>query len=1007
MIRHDQRRLAQGDGDALRAEQEPLGGGPGRRVAGRPAASPDAGASRSLVAEMARRLAVWSILAVSAVTGVGAWLAYADARQDALAQLGVRLGALSRSEAAVFRLARSNLDQFRNAFLAAYADPAVLPRPDFDRYFTRDADGATRLRREFYDGVLGPDGLPRAGTTAFMGSGAPPPDAELRRRLVLLYHMVAAYGPAWSGSFANLHVSLPENAMVIHWPGHPWGLDARHDLRMTELSVVKATLRSENPARLPVWSPLYFDDTAKQWTITLQLPMDHQGRHLGNASHDILLDEVVARLVEEQPSGAYRAILTEDGRVVVHQGRLSEANHRSGIIRVGELGDPVLSRVSALLSTQGPPVAGGAARVVEDAAPDFLVVAAPIEGPGWWLVSAYPRRLVDAEALRAAGYILALGAAFLLVVTGTLFVVLRASVARPVQVLGRAADRVAAGDYDSVADGAFPLPEALPNEVGQLARAFRAMAARIRDHGRHLEGLVRERTAALEAAKEQAEAAARAKSAFLATMSHEVRTPLNGVIGFNDLLLASPLTPEQREWATVVRDAGRSLLTVVNDVLDFSRAEAGMMPLADEPVDLAALARGSARIVGAAAADKGLALSVELGDGVPPWVRGDPQRLRQVLLNLLSNAVKFTERGGIALAVSAADGRLRLEVRDTGIGIPADRMDRLFQRFSQVDDATARRFGGTGLGLAICKAIVEHMGGRIGVDSTPGQGSRFWFELPLRPAEAPPRVAGPAARAAMPASRSVRVLVADDIATNRTLVAHYLTRAGHRVDLAADGAEALARVAAGDYGLVLLDVRMPGMDGPAAARAIRALPGPRGQVPILALTANTLPEEVAACRAAGMDGHLAKPVDRDALLEAVERWAGGGPAQPGPPGGEGTAPATGVAPVHDPVKWRALHATVGPDALAGLLSSLQAGVEQALAVLSDPGLDRGTASFQAHALKGMAASLGFTALARAGQALDEAARREGADLGPALAGVRAAAAESLAHMVTLRVRETA
>jgi|HubBroStandDraft_1064217.scaffolds.fasta_scaffold06289_2 PAS domain S-box-containing protein len=377
--------------------------------------------------------------------------------------------------------------------------------------------------------------------------------------------------------------------------------------------------------------------------------------------------------------------------------------------------------------------------------------------------------------------------------------------------------------------------------------------------------------AELETARRLAEEANRAKSDFLANMSHEIRTPMNGVIGFATLLLDHPLSTDQLRMVRLIKEAAAALLSIINDILDLSKIESGHLRLEAIPVDLREIAAGAAKMLEAQAAEKRLGLTVTVAEDVPEWVTGDPTRLRQLVINLLSNAVKFTTKGEAALTIRREAGeRIVVEVTDTGIGIAADGQHRLFQPFSQIDPSTTRRFGGTGLGLAICKRLAEAMPeGEIGVDSAPGRGSRFHFSA-LLPATASP---GHAPQSQTPSTRSARILVAEDIELNRMIVQSMLEGAGHAVTLVGDGAGAVEAVRRARYDLVLMDVHMPGMDGLAATRAIRAGNGESREIPIIALTASAMAEEVAQCRVAGMDDHLAKPIDRDLMLRTVAMWA--------------------------------------------------------------------------------------------------------------------------------------
>jgi PAS domain S-box-containing protein len=380
----------------------------------------------------------------------------------------------------------------------------------------------------------------------------------------------------------------------------------------------------------------------------------------------------------------------------------------------------------------------------------------------------------------------------------------------------------------------------------------------------------------LVAALEQAQAAAAAKSDFLANMTHELRTPLNAIIGFSDLLQRSrELGARDARHVALIQAASSTLLGVVNDVLDFSRLEADGVDLDPQPFDPAALAKAACALIEDQALDKGLRLELRLETPLRPMI-GDAPRLSRVLLNFLSNAVKFTREGGVVVrltqrlggATGAETGALRIEVADSGIGIPAHQIDNVFERFAQADAAVSRRFGGAGLGLAICKRLIEKMGGTIGAESQVGQGSTFWCETPLPLAdhlEPATAVASPQAELDAP----LRLLLVEDNAVNRELVGAMLAPFDMVIDTARDGVEGLEAALSRPYDLILMDVQMPVMDGLTATRRIRDA---GVSAPILAMTANVLPEQVATCLAAGMDEHLGKPIDLHRLLQAVVRW---------------------------------------------------------------------------------------------------------------------------------------
>lgn len=504
------------------------------------------------------------------------------------------------------------------------------------------------------------------------------------------------------------------------------------------------------------------------------------------------------------------------------------------------------------------------------------------------------------------------------------------------------------------------------------------------------------------ARERHAEEASRAKSGFLATMSHEIRTPMNGVLGLAASLLDEPLAPEHRRVVEAIRDSGDSLLRILNDILDFSKLDAGRMTFEDVAFSPVTLTHGIVSILGPRARAKGLSISVTCDAGIPAALLGDAGRIRQVLLNLVSNAVKFTETGGIDIVtrlIGRGEDTATLEwiVRDTGIGIPADRIDALFKEFIQADSSISRRFGGSGMGLAISKRLIEQMGGAVSVQSEPGAGTTFRVRLILPVVDKVETddvfgfdITGTFVSHLATMGRALRVLFAEDNPTNQFVALQILKGFNVQVDVVSDGLEAIDAATTFLYDVICMDMQMPEMDGLSATRLLRQRGGRLADIPVIALTANAFPEDVKACLDAGMNLFVAKPVRKEALLAAILSALGAAmPAVPqehqaGAAGRrdrslQGPRAVAGQTPdeaVMDEAALAELVVAIGETGVQEMLDVFESETLARLNRLADPARERAADDRELHTLKGAAGAVCARRLAALSQSI-EARLREG------------------------------
>ncbi len=816
-------------------------------------------------------------------------------------------------ESNIFTLAEDNhavLDRELKRKLDELSDRD--PEAEFNQLLRKSPDGVIRNQPENFDRSRQPG--------VYIGKNVKL-NPEIRRLVLTLYHLVMSYGPAWHTRFQNTYINAPENIAVMYWPEVPWAENAAADLDLPKEESYWLTDQNHNPTRKTICTGIYYDKVARNWMVSCETPVDQDGKQIATIGHDLVLNELLERTIKDCLPGTYNLIFRADGRLIAHPDKMDEIKNKQGKLEILQSGDAHLERIFTLVTNIKPEQV-----VVENTQDKEYLAVIKLAGLEWFFVTVFPKSILAEMAFNNARFVLIIGGISLLVEIGVLLFVIRQNVAIPLHKLMVATEQIAMGDFN------IHLDTKRQDEIGRLAHSFNSMAAE-----------VYAREVGLKKAQESLQKMDKLKDEFLANTSHELRTPLNGIIGIAESLIegaTGKLSAVTISNLVTIATSGRRLANLVNDILDFSKLRHQTIELQLSPVAVREIAEVVMTLIKPLAAQKNLQLINNIPINLPP-VSADENRLQQIFYNLIGNAIKFTDLGSVRIEAklisSCEDGeiqpsekniengsvateiaiqnlksKIEISVYDTGIGIPADKLDRIFESFEQADGSTARIYGGTGLGLAITKKLIQLHGGEIWVESILEQGSRFIFTLPISYGTEIDHITSSNFKnhiSASPILSSVffredwertiehqtekissdaivladlhqqlisdsgsayKILIVDDEPINRQVLVNHLSLYNYEIIQAASGPEALDIIEQGlKPDLILLDVMMSRMTGYEVTRKIREN-WKANELPIVLLTAKNQVMDLVVGLEAGANDYLTKPIAKDELLARIK-----------------------------------------------------------------------------------------------------------------------------------------